>query len=75
MSTVADAYDNIEAYQRALRLLDQAHAEITALPEHEAEYECDGNHPVDAVSDCRAYLKDRIDALRGWIAPREREAA
>lgn len=73
--TVAAAYENIEAYQRALGLLAKAKAEIESEPEHVAENECDGGHPLDALSDCEAYLQNRIDALRSWIAPREREAA
>ncbi len=72
--TVQAAYDLIESYQRAMKLLDAAYTETESEPEHVAEDDC-SSMPLDKISDAQAALSDRIDALRGWLGVHDREAA
>lgn len=74
MHTVQQAYDLIDAYRRALKLLAQAATEAESVPEHRAEDEASGC-PSDTISDARAHLAERIDLLRHWLAVHDREAA
>lgn len=72
---VQAAYDLIDAYQRAIHHLGAAYKEAESEPEHIAENDCDGDHPLDAISDAMAALSGHIDALRGWLGQHDREAA
>lgn len=74
-ASIVAAYENVEAYTAAVKLLLHARIEVTRFDEHPAEHDCDGGHPLDSIGDAIGCLKERIDALRCFIGAHEEEDA
>lgn len=73
--TIAAAHDQLACLRRVKSDLALAAMALVNDDDHDALCDVSIPHPIDLLSDVRAAISEREDALRAWLAVHDRDAA